>query len=95
MLIFFRLFNTFTVYFIVLKDLELRKLGRRHAVPSVELVEKEEKQQETPPLSLPLPQRSPRTLQHSQDKLAFMSAIELTSLTRNQRQGMSFTTITL
>uniref|UniRef100_A0A1B6DSM4 Genetic suppressor element-like domain-containing protein n=1 Tax=Clastoptera arizonana TaxID=38151 RepID=A0A1B6DSM4_9HEMI len=69
-------------------DLELRKLGRRRAVPSVELVENtviNEEEQDIP-LSLPLPQRSPRSLHHSSEKLSFLTTLKLQSLNRNQRQ---------
>lgn len=58
-------------------------------MPPVELAEGDEQcEGETPPLSLPQPNQSPRALQHSSDKLSFMAALGLQSVPRVQRQGL-------
>ncbi|RZF32828.1 hypothetical protein LSTR_LSTR011474 [Laodelphax striatellus] len=69
-------------------ELELRKLSRRRAVPPVELAEDMDVPDldDPSPLSLPKPNGSPRALCHSSDKLSFLRALELTSLTRKERQ---------
>ncbi|XP_039298283.1 uncharacterized protein LOC111064505 isoform X2 [Nilaparvata lugens] len=67
-------------------ELELRKLARRGAVPSVELAEDVD-MGDQPPLSLPKPNLgSPTALMHSPEKVSFLKSLGLTPLSSKERQ---------
>ena len=73
-------------------DLELCKLSRRRAVPTVEMdfsSQTEAPQDKNPPQSLDLPHPilSPRALTNSNEKLSYMDYLELQCLSEQEKQG--------